>query len=185
MTWHLVSLDAAAPHPWRNGGGVTRELLAWPPAPAPWQLRLSVADVTQPGPFSRFDGIERWFAVLDGAGVVLRVGGGAQRLTPASAAFQFSGEVPVDCDLVAGPTRDFNLMAAPGRARLHRVKGEFAFHAEGTALVAVYAHSRPARIAVLETAVDVPPRHLAWCRREWAATGTVTGEDALWLEARV
>ena len=27
--WQLVSLDAAAAQPWRNGGGTTRELLVW------------------------------------------------------------------------------------------------------------------------------------------------------------
>ena len=71
MTWNLVSLQAQPEQPWRNGGGMTRELLAFP-APAQWTVRISVADIQTSGPFSRFDGIERWFAVLDGDGVVLR-----------------------------------------------------------------------------------------------------------------
>ena len=45
MTWHLVSLDAATPQPWRNAGGVTRELLTWP-GPANWRVRISVADIS-------------------------------------------------------------------------------------------------------------------------------------------
>ena len=183
MTWHLVSLASVAPQPWRNGGGITRELLAWP-APDAWQVRISVADVTAAGPFSTFEGIERWFAVLEGAGVVLRVGGGAQTLLAGGAAIHFSGEAPVECAPVDGPTRDFNLMAAPGRARLRRVAGELAFRLEGEALAAVYAHSRPAWVRSMETVTEVPAGHLAWCRRSWAAHGTVTGEDALWMEVK-
>ena len=66
MNWQLIRLDEVPASPWRNGGGVTRELLAWPEA-ADWCCRLSVAEVTQDGPFSRFDGVQRWFAVLGGA----------------------------------------------------------------------------------------------------------------------
>mgnify|MGYP003694612933 CR=1 FL=1 len=42
-------------------------------------MRVSVADVATDGPFSTFAGVDRWFAVLDGAGVVLTIGGKAQR----------------------------------------------------------------------------------------------------------
>ena len=59
------------PQPWRNGGGVTRELLAWPDG-GDWRVRVSVADIDADGPFSAFPGVERWFAVLEGAGVALR-----------------------------------------------------------------------------------------------------------------
>ena len=70
---HVRVVDTA-PQAWRNGGGSTRELLAWP-AGADWRVRVSVAEIGADGPFSAFDGVERWFAVLSGAGVVLsRVG---------------------------------------------------------------------------------------------------------------
>ena len=173
----------AAPQAWRNGGGRTRELLAWP-TPADWQVRISVADVEAPGPFSRFEGVERWFAVLEGDGVALRVGGGAQRLGTDSPAFRFSGDVPVDCDLLGGATRDLNLMVDPGKGRLVRVPGEFTFHAVGEAVFAVYAHAKPARVVTLEQEVDIPPRHLAWQHRAWHAHGIVRGEDAFWMEVR-
>jgi hypothetical protein len=48
MSWHTVSLADVVPSAWKNGGGVTRELLAWP-SPADWVFRLSVAEVTQGG----------------------------------------------------------------------------------------------------------------------------------------
>jgi len=181
MTWQLVPLAGAAAQAWRNGGGLTRELLAWP-SPDAWQVRISVADVTAAGPFSTFEGIERWFAVLEGAGVVLRVDGVAKTLVAGDAPFHFSGEARVDCALVDGSTRDFNLMARPGRSRLHRVAGERAFRLQGEMLAAVYAHGRPAAVRTADSVIEVPAGHLAWCRRQWAASGTVTGADALWME---
>ena len=41
MNWTLVSLQTAAAQPWRNRGGRTRELLAWP-EPGRWRVRISV-----------------------------------------------------------------------------------------------------------------------------------------------
>jgi environmental stress-induced protein Ves len=183
MNWALVSLEAAAPQPWRNGGGLTRELLVWPGGDA-WKARISVADIGADGPFSRFERIERWFAVLEGQGVDLDVGGGRQRLTAGSPPFRFSGEAPVQCTLVDGATRDFNLMADPGRARMERVDGDFAFTLAGEALVGVYAHARPAHIAGPGCSVDVPPYHLAWCHRRWHGDGVASGTGAIWLEVR-
>ena len=73
-----VRLADCPPQPWRNGGGVTRELLAWPQA-ADWRLRVSVADIERDGPFSPFPGVDRWFAVIEGDGVELRCRTGASR----------------------------------------------------------------------------------------------------------
>jgi environmental stress-induced protein Ves len=82
-------------------------------------VRVSVADVSANGPFSRFPGVQRWFAVLDGAGVVLTIGGSEHRLDRGSDAFSFAGDAAVRCRLVAGPTRDLNLMlkGVPGSMR--------------------------------------------------------------------
>jgi environmental stress-induced protein Ves len=181
--WSLVSLDTVQPQPWRNGGGVTRELLVWPGGQM-WKARISVADIASTGPFSRFDRVERWFAVLEGNGVDLRIGAGAQRLTSSSSPFCFSGEAPVDCALVDGPTRDFNLMATPGRARMERVHGQLSFGVDGDSLLAVYAHTHPARVSILDMAIEVPPFHLAWCHRSWHAHGIVSGAGAIWLEVK-
>jgi uncharacterized protein len=181
MNWVLVPLAAMTPQPWRNGGGLTRELLAWP-SPADWRVRLSVADVRAAGPFSRFEGLERWFAVLEGEGVDLRIAGEAHRLTRASEPLRFDGAAAVDCTLLADATRDFNLMAAPGRARMHRVRGELAFSTRGPALLALYAHERPAQVTLGGDRVEVPASHLAWRAVDGPADGTVAGEDALWME---
>ncbi|MGZ8259204.1 MAG: HutD/Ves family protein [Caldimonas sp.] len=95
--------------PWKNGGGVTRELLARPDA-GDWRVRVSVAEVASDGPFSAFRGVERRFAVLDGAGVVLTIDGRAHRVTRDDEALAFSGSSETHCRLLDGPTRDLNLM---------------------------------------------------------------------------
>ena len=115
MSWlQQIAIDRMPPQPWRNGGGSTRELFTWPGGTAPWQLRISVADITQDGPFSAFDGVDRWFTVLQGAGVRLGLPGGLQPLDVDSPPLQFPGEQAPGCWLTDGPTRDLNLMLQRG-----------------------------------------------------------------------
>ncbi|MBQ4703087.1 HutD family protein, partial [Escherichia coli] len=45
----LISAMDKPLQPWRNGGGVTRQLLAWPDDEN-WLLRISMANVSQDGP---------------------------------------------------------------------------------------------------------------------------------------
>jgi environmental stress-induced protein Ves len=139
----IVAADAVAAEPWKNGGGVTRELLGLVlPGSAPragWDLRISVADIDADGPFSAFDGISRWFAVLEGAGVRLHWPGGATGaaasadaagaagmhagaartldVRPGDPPLQFDGEDAPDCRLLRGPTRDLNVMVRHAVAR--------------------------------------------------------------------
>ena len=115
MTWlQHIAIDRVRPQPWRNGGGSTRTLFTWPVSTRPWLLRISVADITQDGPFSAFAGVDRWFAVLQGAGVVLALPGGNTTQTVHSAPLQFAGEAATGCQLIDGPTRDLNLMLQRG-----------------------------------------------------------------------
>lgn len=182
MSWTLVSLDGTPPQPWRNGGGSTRELLAWP-GPDDWRVRISVADVQASGPFSRFQGIERWFAVLEGDGVILRFRDGEHRLTHQGEPFRFRGDTPVDCTLVRDATRDFNLMAPPGRARLERVRSTATVHGRAGALLGLYTHEAEAQLRSGAATLILPPYHLAWTVALEALEGTVRSGDALWMEA--
>lgn len=140
MTLHVVRCDAVEPQPWKNGGGLTRELLAWP-SRADWALRLSVADIRADGPFSAFDGIDRCFAVLQGAGVLLAMPEGKEAVVPDAPPLRFRGEAAPHCELLNGPTRDLNLMLRrdAGRgAMLPAVVGEaFAPRSAFRALFAV------------------------------------------------
>ena len=112
--------------PWKNGGGTTSTVAQWPEGAAidavGW--RLSLAEVTEAGPFSSFAGIDRQLAMLAGA-MELRFGDETMRLDPASPALGFAGEAPVVGVPLGGPARDLNLMMARARfaGRLERVAG--------------------------------------------------------------
>jgi environmental stress-induced protein Ves len=183
MRWSVVSLASVVPQPWRNGGGITRELLAWPDR-VHWSLRLSVADIHADGPFSRFEGIERSFAVLEGDGLALSFPDEVRELTTRSEPFTFDGGRCVGCTLLGGATRDFNLMAAPATARLRRVRGCFPLLTREPTLVAIYAHAHRAQAALGDESIEVPARHLAWALLDRPLRGTIEGDDALWVEAR-
>ena len=123
MTLHVVRCDTMEPQPWKNGGGLTRALLAWP-ARDDWALRLSVADIRADGPFSAFPGVDRWFAVLEGAGVLLTLSDGKHTVQADAAPLHFRGETAPPCELLDGPTRDLNLMIRreAGRGAMQRAR---------------------------------------------------------------
>jgi len=117
MTLHLVRADHVPPQAWRNGGGTTRELLCWP-STLDCALRVSVADITRDGPFSSFPGIERWFAVIEGTGVALGFGSSETPVRAGDPPLRFDGATAPACRLLAGPTRDLNLMLRGGEGAL-------------------------------------------------------------------
>ncbi|MGY4830659.1 HutD/Ves family protein [Sphaerotilaceae bacterium SBD11-9] len=114
MTIHLVRADEIAPQAWRNGGGTTRELLCWPHAHL-WSARLSVADVVRNGPFSTYPDLERWFAVIEGAGVELVFSHELRCIEPDGEPLHFDGAAAPRCRLISGPTLDLNLMLQRGQ----------------------------------------------------------------------
>ncbi len=187
MSWHTVALADVAPSPWKNGGGTTRELLAWP-GPADWVFRLSVAEVQADGPFSSFVGVQRWFAVLSGAGVRLQMGAdapyGVQALTTASAPFCFDGALPVECTLIEGDTQDFNLMvrADHARAQMQRVAGKLQFGGTGRRTVAVWTGSAGAALWLGQECTHVGAHTLAWQALPAGADFQVVATDALFME---
>lgn len=105
----LIEADRVDPTPWKNGGGRTRELFVWPPQ-GDWQLRISLADIEQDGPFSAFPGVQRHFAVLQGGGVRLQFVDGERLLQAGDPPLAFDGAEAPGCALIDGPTRDLNLM---------------------------------------------------------------------------
>jgi len=193
VNWQVVQLKDVKPSPWRNGGGETRELVAWPDA-TDWLWRMSVAEVTRSGPFSFFDGVERWFAVLSGAGVRLTVSD-LQRptfsshhpLTPHSAPFCFDGAAPVDCALLDGVTQDFNLMVRRDRAsaQMVRVAGTYHHQSDAPETIAVYAIETGASVLFDNILLEIPAHSLAWRSVPAGASVQVTAVNALWMVVRV
>jgi environmental stress-induced protein Ves len=167
----LLPADERQPQPWRNGGGITYEVAraSHPARPQDYLWRVSIAEVSAPGPFSLFVGYQRVIAVIAGAGMSLR-GLAPDEVTLAP--FQvtrFDGALAVEGLLPNGPVQDFNVIFDPAicSARL-------AF-AEGAGARPVTARS------TLLVNVDAEP--CEWrCRR---ATGALAQLDAVELtEAR-
>lgn len=178
-----IHVDQVAAMPWRNGGGVTRELWAWP-SPDDWQVRISVADIAQDGPFSAFPGVDRWFAVLEGQGVALQFVQGLQVLGPDDAPLRFDGAATPGCRLRAGATRDLNLMAlrSAGHGHMERVQAGVPWRSHA-ALRAVFT-TVPLQLQI-DTAepLDLPAWTLAVqpsaAGQAWAVPGPTV--RALWL----
>ena len=208
MTWHVVHLADVAPTPWKNGGGTTRELIAWPNAEQ-WVWRMSVAEVAQSGPFSRFDGVPRWFAVLAGAGVALMHDGQRHVLTVDSAPFCFDGGLPTGCELLDGATQDFNLMiraagdedtgvgkgdvGVAGQARasatMTRVRASASVNFRALPntikIIAIYAICTRATARFNGENWPISPRSLVWRIVEVNDVIQIAAEDALLIQIDV
>ena len=118
--WHQIRLQDTPVSPWKNGGGTTQSLVCWP-NPSDWVFRMSVARIDSDGPFSEFKGVDRWFAVLSGEGVVLQFPERRVEVGALDAAVQFYGDLPCHCSLTEGPTVDFNLMVQGVSADMARI----------------------------------------------------------------
>ena len=93
---------------WKNGGGITREIARSHPGDD-WVWRISIAEVTTDGPFSKFDGMSRILTVIEGKGVDLKSSDGviaARLLKPVF----FSGETDILSNLVNGEIKDLNII---------------------------------------------------------------------------
>ena len=167
--------DVAA-QPWKNGGGVTRELLALPPG-SDWRVRISVADVASDGDFSSFAGVGRWFAVVEGAGVVLTLDGREHRCTrDDDEALAFAGDARTSCRLIDGATRDLNLMLRGVRGSLARVVAGRARRPCECAC-GLYATAEGSVRADGEAHAPMPAHALRW----WpAAPATIAFDGAGW-----
>ncbi|CAH0259887.1 Protein Ves [Arthrobacter sp. Bi83] len=113
----IIRFADLRPQPWRNGGGVTRELASHPLAASAqdgaWDWRVSIADVAEAGDFSSFPGMERVLTVIDGELLLLTVDGGEHPLEKYRP-FRFSGEAAASGALPTGDIRDLNVIARTG-----------------------------------------------------------------------
>lgn len=104
--------------PWKNGGGTTTQLAAWPEGAGldAFDWRISSAQVAAAGPFSLFPGVDRSLTVLQGHGLKLDFDGTrAVTLTCADQPLTFRGEQQVYAALLDGPITDFNVMTRRSR----------------------------------------------------------------------
>lgn len=110
--------------PWKNGGGVTREVAVHPPGSDldNFDWRVSLAEVRRGGAFSTFTGVDRHMAVISGGLAVSIAGREPLSLSSDSPPLTFPGEVPVHAEPRAEPVTDLNVMTRRGRflARMTR-----------------------------------------------------------------
>lgn len=148
--------------PWKNGGGVTREVVSWPPGSGVtnFDWRVSIAHIASSGPFSAFPGVDRVITLLEGAGVALRSLDGSvhHRLDQPFMPFPFAGELAMQADLLGPDCHDFNVMtrrlACSANVQVLKSEGRLAPHAQG----------------------------LLWaCRGQWTANGhSLIADEGLW-----
>jgi environmental stress-induced protein Ves len=105
--------------PWKNGGGVTHEIVRWPDTPDTsdrddYDIRVSIADDRVPGPFSRFPGYRRWSFLAGSAPIVLDVAGKPHELVARGDHIEVGGDVAIACGLPGGPTRLLNILVRDG-----------------------------------------------------------------------
>lgn len=106
------------PQLWKNGGGMTSEVLVHPPGASmdDFLWRVSIADVEQAGDFSSFPGVDRIMAILSGQ-LELIVDGASTILDATSAPLAYPGDVPTSGRPLRGMVRDINVMVRRGMAR--------------------------------------------------------------------
>lgn len=189
MSLQLIETRRIPAQAWRNGGGSTHELFTWPAGATPdsWQMRVSLAEITRDGPFSLYEGVDRWFAVVDGAGVVLTLPDGRHMLDPQSPPVRFDGGLAPHCSLNHRDTRDLNLMVRrdQGRGSMLRVKNDDEWLSSAT-LRAVYV-AEPLTLQIDDAdAAQLPAHTLAvstYARRQrWRVRGDSDTPAAWWIE---
>ncbi len=116
----IIRYAELKPRPWRNGGGVTRELARFPDSAGrgaaedgSWDWRVSIAEVARAGAFSRYAGMERVLTVVDGELLLLTVDG-AEHPLEKYRPFRFSGDAETAGALPTGDVRDLNVITRTG-----------------------------------------------------------------------
>ncbi|WP_395683393.1 HutD family protein [Dokdonella sp.] len=144
----LLSPPAYQRTRWKNDGGWTTEVARSGGDDFRW--RVSIAEIESNGPFSSFPGVERDLLLLEGNGIELDIDDAPPRkLVQRFERVHFAGEARVDCRLVAGPTRDFNVMARRDAVRAEVV-------------------ARP----LVGSMVIFPERGAEWCVHVFAGSAT-------------
>ncbi|MEV8564172.1 HutD family protein [Streptomyces sp. NPDC051322] len=116
MTVTLLRAAERTATPWKNGGGITREIAAAPPGAGmdDFAWRVSLAEVGGDGPFSAFPGVTRTLTVAEGAGMELTVDGVRRTVGERFRPQDFAGDARTYGRLLDGPVVNFNVMYRPG-----------------------------------------------------------------------
>jgi environmental stress-induced protein Ves len=179
--------------PWRNGRGMTHEIVREPAGGESFSWRLSLADVPASGPFSAFAGYERVVVLVSGDGFTLDFGEhGRAELTPAARVARFSGDWQTHCTLLGAPCSDLSWMVrradALASARLLELAGEGTHEFDRDAMgaffciqgaVGLFAGGREFALAEWDTALIAPRGERRWLLRPNGRASVVACLSAL------
>lgn len=148
---------------WRNGGGVTHELVRRPSG-GDFGWRLSMAEVAVDASFSSFDDHDRIIVLLSGSAMDLHLvdTGGTVELRPPLGWYRFAGSTRIDATLPDGPTTDLNLMWRRDQfdATVRRFRAPFDLAPQtGATLLAFAVDGAP----VLDGGIVLAPGDVAEC----------------------
>ena len=114
------------PQPWRDGGGVTRDVAGVRPPvsesgaatgdqarDAAWQWRVGIAEVSKAGAFSPFPGMDRVLTVIEGE-LLLLIVDGVEHPLEKYRPFRFSGDADSAGALPTGDVRTLNVITRQG-----------------------------------------------------------------------
>ncbi len=111
--FRIIRQSSFTATPWKNGGGITHEVIRVPASGESFRWRVSVAHIDASGPFSDFTAYNRTMVLLRGAGLELSFAVGEPRtLRKVGELAHFDGAVPTYCRLLNGPCVDLNLMVS-------------------------------------------------------------------------
>ncbi len=99
--------------PWKNGKGETVEIAVFPPGAsvADFDWRISMATVSEDGPFSIFEGIDRTLSILSGEGIeLLVVGQEPAILRQETVPHAFAADAATSARLLDDTVVDLNVM---------------------------------------------------------------------------
>lgn len=107
--------------PWRNGGGVARELASRPVVSAPgdisvqsgWDWRVCIAELSKAGGLPAFPGTDRVLTVIDGELLLLSVDG-AEHPLEKYRPFRFSGDADLAGALPTGDVQHLDVLTRKG-----------------------------------------------------------------------
>jgi environmental stress-induced protein Ves len=100
---------------WKNGGGQSTEILVFPPHANffsdAFLWRFSSSRILNSGPFSQFQGYDRFFVLISGGPLKLQFeNGNGESLLRLNEVLKFSGDEKVNAELVDTPVSDLNLI---------------------------------------------------------------------------
>lgn len=149
----LILFAGLSPVPWKNGGGSTIEIAIGPPDAGfdDFDWRVSLATIAEDGAFSRFPGVDRTLALVDGHGMTLQIDGEPTLISDAEPVIAFDGSSEVQARLNRGPTLDFNVMSRSERCwhqfGRRRLSGDSTFVARAEVTVLFLAEGDSLQLA--------------------------------------